>query len=259
MRIGLTTGPLPHHRFFIQRFFEEFKDDLIFSITQLNTKRSKGSKILNLAKKSFQHLSGWDSTQSYLLSRIYNKKSKKLLDSVNFPHEIDFAVDDINSNFSENIIRESNIDILVVFGGKIIKENILSLPKRESYTLHLGWCPDYKGSHGLHWAIHDENYSKLGLSILTLSNRVDAGEIVLRKRIDTKLVKDEYDLMIFAQKLAIEEIIKVIKLIKETGKLPSTEMQTKTGNLFLSKDYTPIVKGCVRRNMKRIKLLESIQ
>ncbi len=259
MRIGLTTGPLPHHRFFIQRFFEEFKDELIFSITQLNTKRSRGSKISNLAKKSFQHLSGWDSTQSYLLSRIYNKKSRKLLESVNFPNEIDFAVDDINSDLSENIIRESDIDILVVFGGKIIKKNILCLPKKESYTLHLGWCPDYRGSHGLHWAIHDENYSKLGLSILTLSDRVDAGEIVLRRRIETKSVKDEYDLMIFAQKLAIEEIIKVIKTIKETGKLPSTEAQNKIGNVFLSKDFTPRVKGCVRKNMKKIKLFEASQ
>ena len=254
MRIGLTTGPLPHHRFFIQRFYEEFKEDLIFSITQLNTKRSKSSKISNMVNKSLQHLSGWNATQSYLLSRIYKKKSRRLLESVNFPREIDFAVDDINSDISEKKIRESNIDILVVFGGKIIKKNILCLPKRESYTLHLGWCPDYRGSHGLHWAIHDENYSKLGLSILTLSDRVDAGEIVLRRKLETKSVKDEYDLMILAQKLAIEESIKVVKTIKETGNLPSTEMQTKSGNIFLSKDFTPEIKGCIRRNMKKIKI-----
>ena len=65
--------------------------------------------------------------------------------------------------------------------------------------------------------------------------------------------------MILAQKLAIEESIKVVKTIKETGNLPSTEMQTKSGNIFLSKDFTPEIKGCIRRNMKKIKLLENSQ
>ena len=79
MRIGLTTGPLPHHRFFIQRFFEEFEDELIFSITQNHSKNPRKGRTSNIFKKSFQHLSGWSATQSYFLSRLYKEQSKELL------------------------------------------------------------------------------------------------------------------------------------------------------------------------------------
>jgi len=253
MRIGLTTGPLPHHRFFIQRFFEEFEDELIFSITQNHSKDTSKGRTSNILKKSFQHLSGWSATQSYFLSRLYKEKSKELLEHVDFPNELDYEIEDINSDTAESIIKNSDIDILIVFGGRIIKSNILRLPKRESYTLHLGWCPDYKGSHGLHWAIHDESINKIGLSILTLSDNVDSGEIVLRKKIELSSIKDEYDLTAYAQRLAIEEIINIVKRIKKTNKLPPTQPQANPGKVYFSKQFTPEIKGRVRRNMKKFK------
>ena len=255
MRIGLTTGPLPHHKFFIQRFYDEFKDQLIFSITQKNNNKNQKRKTTSLAKKAVQHLSGWNATQSYILSKIYKRKSRQLLSKINFPDELNHIVDDINSDRAEKIVKDCNVDILVVFGGKIIKSNILRLPKRESYTIHLGWCPDYKGSHGLHWAIYDENIDKIGFSILTLSENVDSGEIVQRNKINLSHVKDEYDLTFYAQMLAIEEMIKIVKIIIETKELPETMVQEDAGKVYFSKEFTAKVKGQVRENMVKYKLL----
>ena len=175
-----------------------------------------------------------------------------MLSKINFPDELNHIVDDINSDKAEKIVKDCNVDILVVFGGKIIKSNILRLPKRESYTIHLGWCPDYKGSHGLHWAIYDENIDKIGFSILTLSENVDSGEIVVRKKIDLTNINDEYHLTLNAQKLAIEEMIKVIRNLNKTGKLPITKKQTGKGKIFYSSDYTPKIKGMIRRRMKSL-------
>lgn len=256
MRIGLTTGPLPHHKFFIQRFYEEFKEDLICCISQRRPKSFKKRNFKEKTLHSFLHLSDWNATQSYFLNRKYRHIYKQLLEQINFPDYIEHEVDDINSYEAEEILKNSNIDILIVFGGKIIKSNILSLPKRESYTLHLGWSPDYKGSHCLHWAIYDENISKLGLSILTLSNNVDSGEIVLRKKLDLSTIKDEYDLIVKAQMMAIEEIIDVIKEIKKTNKLPITQTQNRSGKVYSSKEYTPKIKGQVRKKMKKLKMKE---
>jgi folate-dependent phosphoribosylglycinamide formyltransferase PurN len=252
MRIGLTTGPLPHHKFFIQRFYEEFGEDLICCINQRRPKSFKKRNFKEKTIHSFLHLSDWNATQSYFLNRKYRHIYKQLLEQINFPDYIEHEVDDINSYEAEEILKNSNVDILVVFGGGIINEQMLVLPKLEAYTLHLGWCPDYKGSHCLHWAIHNEDYNKLGISILTLRKQIDSGEIVLRKKIDLTNINDEYDLTLNAQKLAIEEMIKVIRNLNKTGKLPITKKQTGKGKIFYASGYTPKIKGMVRRRMKSL-------
>ena len=76
---------------------------------------------------------------------------------------------------------------------------------------------------------------------------------MLRKKIELSSIKDEYDLTAYAQRLAIEEIINIVKRIKKTNKLPPTQPQENPGKVYFSKQFTPEIKGRVRRNMKKFK------
>lgn len=74
-------------------------------------------------------------------------------------------------------------DFLVVAGfGKIIPKKWLELPKRMAINMHASLLPAYRGAFPAEWAIL-RGEAKTGVTLLTMSENVDSGDILVQKEI----------------------------------------------------------------------------
>ena len=99
-------------------------------------------------------------------------------------------VKDINAALVEAEIRNLNPDIICVCHfEKIIKKNIIDIPKYGCINLHPSLLPYYRGLSPQHWPIINGNY-ETGITVHFINESIDTGDIIVQKKI--QIHKDEY-------------------------------------------------------------------
>lgn len=86
-----------------------------------------------------------------------------------------------DSNLLEYLIK-CNPDIQIVVSFPIIPKKIWSLPKKGTFNLHPSILPDYRGPAPINWAIINGE-TKTGVTTFMINNKIDAGKIILQKKI----------------------------------------------------------------------------
>ncbi|MFQ5693319.1 MAG: methionyl-tRNA formyltransferase, partial [Nitrospinota bacterium] len=71
--------------------------------------------------------------------------------------------------------------IVVVAYGHILPREILDWPARGCVNLHASLLPRYRGAAPIHWAII-EGETETGVTSIRMSERMDAGDVLLQKR-----------------------------------------------------------------------------
>lgn len=117
-------------------------------------------------------------------------------------------------NFFDEI--EKNIGDLgvVVSFGKIIPERVLNLFPKGIINVHPSLLPKYRGPNPIRWQILN-NEKKSGITIIKLTNDVDAGPILIQKEI---LIEDGDNYTNLTKKLievGKEVLIQAIEIIKK--------------------------------------------
>lgn len=89
-------------------------------------------------------------------------------------------VTDINSLDVQKEIYDSKPDLILIFGGKILKGAWIDGAKYGSINLHYGILPYYRSSHSTQFALYHEAYEKIGATIHYIDKGVDTGPIILK-------------------------------------------------------------------------------
>ena len=81
-----------------------------------------------------------------------------------------------------NRIAASRLDCLVVIAfGQKIGTTLVALPPKGAINVHASLLPKFRGAAPINWAII-RGESETGLSIITLAERMDAGDILAQRR-----------------------------------------------------------------------------
>lgn len=91
--------------------------------------------------------------------------------------------DDMNSPALLSIVEESMPELGVVVAFKILPENIFAFPRFGTINVHPSILPDLRGPAPLRWALI-RGYSKTGITIFRLNEKIDAGEILNVEKVD---------------------------------------------------------------------------
>lgn len=91
---------------------------------------------------------------------------------------------DINTAESAVLFKSLNPDLFVVIAyGQILSRRILEIPKILPLNIHASLLPAYRGAAPINWAII--NGDKItGVSAIKMTEKMDAGPVVLEKKID---------------------------------------------------------------------------
>ncbi|MHC4431849.1 MAG: methionyl-tRNA formyltransferase [Planctomycetota bacterium] len=100
-------------------------------------------------------------------------------------HSIPFVATN-NVNTSEKVEQiagcEPDLIVVIAFGQKISGE-LTDLPPKGAINVHASLLPKYRGAAPINWAIINGETST-GISIITLAERMDAGQILSQAKID---------------------------------------------------------------------------
>lgn len=115
------------------------------------------------------------------------------------PEEIDF--------------RERPQFIVVADYGKILRKKTLQLPKIAPLNIHPSLLPMYRGAAPIERAMMD-GYP-LGVSIIIMNERIDAGEIILQEKIEYSIEETKGDVIPRIASKGAELLIKSMELLSK--------------------------------------------
>ncbi|MFB0525910.1 MAG: methionyl-tRNA formyltransferase [bacterium] len=87
-----------------------------------------------------------------------------------------------DSNFVK-CVKELALDLIVVVAfGKVLSPEVLSIPRKGCVNIHFSLLPKYRGPAPVQWALLEGN-SYTGVSSIFMEEEVDAGDIILQKKV----------------------------------------------------------------------------
>ncbi|MBI4436621.1 MAG: methionyl-tRNA formyltransferase [Candidatus Omnitrophica bacterium] len=103
---------------------------------------------------------------------------------------------------------------VVVSYGKILPPFLLALPPHGAINVHPSLLPKYRGASPIPWAILNGD-SKTGISILRMTEKVDAGEILLQKEVGIGKEEDASQLSKRLSALGGELLLELLRKIEK--------------------------------------------
>ena len=126
-----------------------------------------------------------------------------------------YQPDNINKQESVEFLKKLDADISVVVAfGQILSKSILAIPKIISLNLHASLLPKYRGAAPIRQAIINGE-RQTGLTIIKLVEELDAGPIILQKRIDIEDYDNAISLEEKLSDLGGNLIIQALDLIRD--------------------------------------------
>lgn len=120
-----------------------------------------------------RYLRGLDPIKKSDALKYYSKFSKSVIRSKSF-----------NSQKMENELIKIKPDLIVLAGSRILKENIINIPKIGILNAHPGLLPKYRGVHVLMWSIL--NNDPIGVTVHFINKGIDTGSICTQQEIKIK-------------------------------------------------------------------------
>lgn len=116
-----------------------------------------------------------------------------------------------NSEECISLLTENKIDLGIIAGARILKENVIEAVNKGILNLHPGWIPDVRGLDAVKWAVY--NQLPLGVTAHYIDKRVDAGKILDRRGVNVDNDDTFFDISQKIDNLEIELMISTLKKI----------------------------------------------
>lgn len=139
------------------------------------------------------------------------------------------------------IVRELQPELIVVAAyGRILPEDILTLPPFGSINVHSSVLPKYRGVAPINWAILD-GQKETGVTIMYMTRDLDAGDIVCSKKTDIMPDEDAQELTHRLALLGADALEDAIEKIADgTAVRTPQDHSASTYAPMLSKDLSPM-------------------
>jgi folate-dependent phosphoribosylglycinamide formyltransferase PurN len=153
--------------------------------------RERPSEIIarRIRRLGFQRVLGQICFQVFLvpfLRRVVRQRIKDILCDAQLDlSQIDsrrvVRVRSVNEATTSKIIEEYNPDLVVVNGTRIISAKTLRSISSKIVNTHAGITPNYRGVHGLYWALVNGEPELGGVTVHFVDNGIDTGGIIYQE------------------------------------------------------------------------------
>jgi hypothetical protein len=134
-----------------------------------------------------------------------------------------------NVNESQRILRDVGPDIIVLGGARILKKEVIQIPRIGILNAHPGLLPQYRGLDVMEWAIL--NGDDIGVTIHFVDEGIDTGPIVVKKRLAIQPGNRLSDLKKKASDLGVQTLLEAVDLIA-AGKASPQPQKEEEGKLY---------------------------
>jgi methionyl-tRNA formyltransferase len=181
---------------------------------------------------------------------IHHFKTRTELEEENFPIQNEFkglnraeflqisSLELSSSKEVVNFVLKFSPDVCIIFGTELIKNPLLNLLPSNTFNLHLGLSPWYRGAATLFWPFYMLQPQFAGITIHKITDKPDAGRIYHQAVPDLLLGQGIHDVAISAVKASINPLKRLIRAIENNPKIQGFE-PISTGRLWRERDFTP--------------------
>lgn len=159
-----------------------------------------------------------------------------------------------NPNAHEAIenIRRLDPYFILTLGGAIYGKELRACARGLAINQHDGWCPEYRGSRTIEWALYHRDLTKVANTVHVLTDGMDSGPIL--RRATCCLVEDETIESCFARSVALgtELMCEAVGEIIETGIARVFPQPQFGGYTFLERTMTDEMKDAIRRDLPHL-------
>ena len=122
-----------------------------------------------------------------------------------------------NTDEAVAFFESFNPDLFIVISyGQILSRGILNIPKIFCLNVHASILPKYRGAAPINWAIINGE-KNTGISIIKMIEKMDAGEIIMQKSIDTSVDETIITLQDKLSIMAAELLIGILDSIENNN------------------------------------------
>jgi len=158
-----------------------------------------------------------------------------------------------NPNSAETIEFVNSLEpyFILTLGGAIYGKELRDCARGLALNQHDGWCPEYRGSYTVDWALYHRDLSKIANTVHILTNGMDSGPI-LRRSIACLAVDDTPESCL-ARSVALgtELMCETVRELIQTKKARIFRQPQFTGYTYIGSQMTKDIKDDIRRDLKR--------
>jgi folate-dependent phosphoribosylglycinamide formyltransferase PurN len=148
--------------------------------------------------------------------------------------------EDLNSDMACSFVHGLKPDVVLVYGGPLIKTKLLSACPEWTINMHAGLSPWYRGAATLFWPLYMQEPEKLGTTLHIINEYVDDGDILHQHRPTIYENDTQHDIGCRAIVETTDCAIQLLKKLRETGDLDRHPVPRVRGEKIWSKwDFRP--------------------
>ncbi len=145
---------------------------------------------------------------------------------------------DLNSNLAVEYVTDFNPDVCIIFGTKLIQEPLISILPNNTFNLHLGLSPWYRGAATLFWPFYLLEPQFAGITIHKITDKPDAGAIYHQEVPTLRFGQGIHDVAIEAIKASVKPLHTLLQLLQINPMLTGIEPST-SGRIWRNQDFRP--------------------
>jgi len=116
-----------------------------------------------------------------------------------------------DADFIESL-KNFKADLFVIVAFRILPKEVFTIPPKGSFNLHASLLPKFRGAAPIQWALI-KGEKETGVTTFALEEKVDTGNIFLRKKIPVEDSDNFGSLHYKLSQLGAEAVIKTIEMI----------------------------------------------
>jgi methionyl-tRNA formyltransferase len=78
-----------------------------------------------------------------------------------------------NSAEAREFLRAAAPDLVLARCKFILNEEVFTIPADGTFVMHPGICPEYRNAHGCFWALANDDFERVGMSLVRIDRGVD--------------------------------------------------------------------------------------
>ncbi len=222
MKILILSTNTKHHTYFINKIAQH--NDIcgiVYERKVLKKDYVTGPFYDNLADKFEDKFFEDDDTTTENTYELSKDLQKKVVE-----------VHSVNNRHLQKYIESMNPDLIITFGTGIVKPYIFNIPKWGTINIHRGDIHNYRGLDSDLWAIKNEDFDKINVTLHYVDEDLDTGDILLEGNQPLKDVEEIYQLRYYTTRLATTMMLMVLSLFKTRNKKLTGTKQKNLGKYY---------------------------
>ena len=217
MKVLILSTNTKHHTYFINKIAQHYDIcGIVYERKVLKKDYPTGPFYDNLEDK-FEN--------KFFEDDIPNKLSDDLQKKI-------VEVHSVNNKHLQKYIESMSPDLIITFGTGIVKPYIFNIPKWGTINIHRGDASSYRGLDSDLWAIKNEEFDKINVTIHYVDEDLDTGDILMEGNQPLKEVEEIYHLRYHTTILATDMMLRTLNLFKEKGEKVKGTKQENLGDYY---------------------------